>query len=385
MKFDFIVVGATGMQGRIVTRDLLESGYSVLLCGRDKSRVEHILKKHKKKTAFEYVDLSDVEATTRIIRYSGAKVLVNAAEGDWNLNALLASIKAGVHSIDLGSDIPMLKKQLALNKTLKQKGLTHITGCGSVPGIGNVMLNYADGKFDRIDTVDVGFAWDSNIKKFFVPFSMESILEEFTMNAPYLHNHKTLRIKPTDSIVRVYHRAIGRESQFNVGHHPETYTFHKFCEKKGVKNIEFFAGFPDHSMKVFEVLVDLGFASKKPVHFKGMDIFPDEFLTEMLKKMKMPKGYTETENLWVLIKGKHAGKPREILMECVVLPLKGWEEAGCNIDTGMPASIIAQMIYNKQITKHGAFSPEDIVPPAPFFKELRKRKMAVFENGKVIN
>ena len=26
------------------------------------------------------------------------------------------------------------------------------------------MLNYADGKFDKIDTVDVGFAWDSNIK-----------------------------------------------------------------------------------------------------------------------------------------------------------------------------------------------------------------------------
>ena len=44
-KFDFVVLGATGMQGRIVTKDLLESGYSVLLCGRDKKRVEKILKK----------------------------------------------------------------------------------------------------------------------------------------------------------------------------------------------------------------------------------------------------------------------------------------------------------------------------------------------------
>lgn len=385
MKFDFIVVGATGMQGRIVTRDLLESGYSVLLCGRDKGRVEHILNQHKKKTAFQYLDLRDIKNTVKVIKNSGARILVNAAEGDWNLNALLASIQAGMDSIDLGSDIPMLKKQLALSKTLKQRGLTHITGCGSVPGIGNVMLNYADGKFDKIDTVDVGFAWDSNIKKFFVPFSMESILEEFTMNAPYLHNNQTRIVKPTDSIVRVYHRAVGRESQFNVGHHPETYTFHQFCKKKGVKNIEFFAGFPDHSMKVIQTLVDLGFARKKPVMFHGMKIEADEFLTELLKDLKMPQGYTETENLWVLIKGKRGKKSKEILMEAIVPPLKGWEEAGCNIDTGMPASIIAQMLLKKQITKSGAYSPEDIVPPEPFFKELRKRKMTIFENGKVIN
>ena len=385
MKFDFVVIGATGMQGRIVTRDLLESGYSVLLCGRDEKRVQHLLNKHKKKTAFEYVDLSDIENTVKVIKNSGAKVLINAAEGDWNLNSLLACIKTGVHSVDLGSDIPMLKKQLALNKELKKEKIIHITGCGSVPGIGNVMLNYADGKFDKIDTVDVGFAWDSNIKKFFVPFSMESILEEFTMIAPYLHNNKTMRVKPIDSIVRVYHKGVGREDQFNVGHHPETYTFNQFCKKKGVKNIEFYAGFPDHSMNVIQTLVDLGFARNKPVKFKGMDIMPDEFLTELLKDLKMPKDYTETENLWVLIKGKHNGKSKEILMECIVPPLKGWEEAGCNIDTGMPASIMAQMILKKVITKPGSYSPEDIVPPAAFFKELRKRKLLVYENGKVIN
>ncbi len=385
MKFDFCVVGATGMQGKIVTRDLIESGYSVLLCGRDKSRIEYLLNKHKKKTGFEYVDLTDINNTVKVIKKSGARVVVNCAEGDQDLNSLKACIDAGVHSIDLGSDIPMTRQQLALNKTLKNAGLIHITGCGSVPGIGNVMLNYADGKFNKIDTVEVGFAWTSNIKKFVVPFSMESILEEFTMTAPYLHNHKMVVVKPTDSIVKAYHRGIGREKEFKCGHHPETYTFYKFCEKKGVRNIEFYAGFPDHSMQVIQTLVDLGFESNKKVNFRGTEIWPDEFLTELLKRLKMPKGYTETENLWVLIKGKHKGKSKEILMECIVPPLKGWEDAGCNIDTGMPASIMAQMILKKVITKPGSYSPEDIVPPQAFFRELRKRKMLVYENGKVIN
>ena len=383
MKFDFAVVGAPGMQGKIVTKDLLTNGYSVLLCGRDRSRVRDLLR--NKKTSFAYLDLTDEDAAKKVIRNSGAKVVINCAEGNWNFEALKMFIDIGVNSIDLGSDIPILKKQLAMNNELKKKGLIHITGCGSVPGIGDVMLRYAYEKFDRIDTIRVGFAWTSNLKVFVVPFSIQSILEEFTMNAPYLHHSKIVRVKPTNSIVRIYHRAVGRENQFKVGHHPETYTFYEYCKNKGIKNLEFYAGFPDHSMNIIKMLVDLGFADKKKVDFRGQQISPDEFLTAVLKRLKYPPGYKETENLWVEIEGSEDGKKRSILMECIVPPLKGWEDAGCNIDTGMPASIIAQMIFKKIITKSGSYSPEEIVPVQPFFKELRKRKMLVYENGKVIN
>jgi len=385
MKFDFVVIGATGMQGRIVTMDLLASGYSVFLCGRDKSRVEHFLKKYPDKTAFEYVDLRNVKNTAKSIKKSGAKVMINCAEGDWDYEALLAAAEAGVHSLDLGSEIPITKKQLAMDKTLKKKNLIHITGCGSVPGIGNVMLRYAYDKFDKIESIDVGFAWDSNIKKFVVPFSMESVLEEFYIPADMIIHHRRVKLKPLDTVVRCYHKAIGKEKCFNVGHHPETLTFYKYCKPKGIDNVRFFAGFPDHSYNVIKTLLDIGFWADNPINFRGTKIWPDEFLTEMLKELKYPKGYTETENLWVDIIGKKNGKKKRILMECIVPPLKGWEWAGCNIDTGMPASIMAQMVYNKIITKPGSYSPEFIVPVEPFFKELRKRKMLVYENGKVIN
>ena len=381
MVFDFVVIGATGMQGRIVTKDLIKSGYSVLMCGRDKSRIEDFLDKYKGKTSFQYLDLNDKKEVIRTLKKSGSKIVVNCAECVWNLTALKYFIEAGINSLDLGSDIPMTKEQLALDRELKKKGLIHITGCGSVPGIGNVMLHYASEKFMKIDTVEVGFAWDSNIKKFVVPFSMQSIIEEFTSPAPYLHDHKLIKVKPMNSIVKAHFRAIGNEKEFKVGHHPETYTFYRYCAGKGVKNIEFYAGFPEHSLNVIQMLVDFGFTKDKPINFKGIKIFPDEFLTQVLKGLKYPPGYTETENLWVLIKGER----KKILMECIVPPLKGWEDAGCNIDTGMPASIMAQMISGGQIITPGSYAPEDIVPVEPFFKELRKRKMLVYENGRVIN
>ena len=72
-------------------------------------------------------------------------------------------------------------------------------------------------------------------------------------------------------------------------------------------------------------------------------------------------------------------------MECLVPPLKGWEEAGCNIDTGFPAVIIAKMIKDGIITERGSFAPEAVVPEKDFFEELAKKKLRVYENGRAIN
>jgi saccharopine dehydrogenase-like NADP-dependent oxidoreductase len=72
-------------------------------------------------------------------------------------------------------------------------------------------------------------------------------------------------------------------------------------------------------------------------------------------------------------------------MECFTNTLKGWESAGCNIDTGIPASIIAQMIRKGEINSFGSFAPEIIVPPNLFFRKLKEKKMRVFMNNNPIN
>ena len=101
--------------------------------------------------------------------------------------------------------------------------------------------------------------------------------------------------------------------------------------------------------------------------------------------MKFTKGYKEKENLWLRIYGQKNHQRKTTLIECIVNTLPKWEDAGCNIDTGMPASIIAQMIHEKIITERGSFAPEAIVPPKYFFHQLHKRKMVIYENGKKIN
>ena len=383
MIFDFVVLGATGMQGRIVVRDLLEKGYSVLLCGRDKPRVAHFLKTYKK-TDFKYIEARKINTISKAIKYSKSNVVVNCMEGDWNYEVFKVCAELGVNCIDLGSEIPATKKQFSLNKIMKEKNIVGITGIGSVPGIGNIMLRYASEKFDTMVEIDVGFAWDSNIKEFVVPFSIESVIEEFTDRAPVVENRHFKYFVPLNSVAKEYHRFIGREKEIFV-RHPEQYTFLHYFEHKGLKNVKFYAGFPEHSFKMIVSLIKLGFSSYEDIDYFGTKIKPINFLTQMLKRLKMPKGYTEKENLWVRITGKKNGKKLTILMEALVPPLKGWESAGCNIDTGFPASILAELVKKGIITQKGSYSPEIGVPPDIFFSELRKKSIKVLENGEVIN
>ncbi|MBX4196810.1 saccharopine dehydrogenase NADP-binding domain-containing protein [Candidatus Pacearchaeota archaeon] len=383
MRFDFVVLGATGLQGKIASKDLLERGFSVLMCGRDESRIEHLLKRYKK-TKFSYVDIRDEAKAVDIVKKSGATVVVNCVEGDWNLAILQICIKAGVNCVDLGSEIWMTRKQFALGSILRKKGLVHITGCGSVPGVGNVMLRYAAEKFDSIKTIEVGFAWSSNIQKFVVPFSIQSIIEEFTDPATNIENRKFVKITPMSSVKEARDSVVGRQERF-YARHPETYTFYHYFKKKGVKNVRFSAEFPPHSFDKIESFIKLGFGSALPIDIDGKPVLPINFLTELLKRLDIPENYTEKEDLWVTLEGRSKGKKKFTRMQCVVKTIDGWEDAGCNIDTGISASIMAQLIHRGSIKTPGSYAPEAIVPPQEFFRELRKREMIVYENGRMIN
>jgi saccharopine dehydrogenase-like NADP-dependent oxidoreductase len=87
----------------------------------------------------------------------------------------------------------------------------------------------------------------------------------------------------------------------------------------------------------------------------------------------------------VQVDGVRSGKNLRIEMECMVQTMPGYEAYGCNIDTALPASIIAQMLLDKTIRTPGSFAPENIVPEKPFFAALKKYGMSVYENGRMLN
>lgn len=366
-QYDFLIFGASGMQGRIVTRDLIESGYSVFLSSKDTDGIEATCTRYG--VPGETADLNNELAILALVSRIHPRVIVNCAEGDWNMTVYRAALAVGAHVIDLGSTIPVTKEQFALHDAFAQKDLCAITGCGSTPGINNVALALAVSRLDSLHTVEAGFVWDSNIKKFTVPFSMESVVEEFTDSADVLENGIWKQVNPMDTIEWRTFQTIDPQRCFMV-RHPEAFTFHDAWKKNGLKTVRFFAGFPDHSFSFIKKIIE----TKKDV--------PLGELTRVLEKLHpYPEGYQERENLWVIVDGVANDKPTRIMTECLVKTLPGWENAGCNIDTGFPAVIIAQMLLDGTITARGSFAPDTAVPPKPFFQRLARRGMYLYIDG----
>lgn len=382
-KYDFLIFGAGGMQGKIVIKDLLEKGYKLFISDVYQHHIDDLVDQFEVAN-YELLDLRDSKKTIALIKKVKPFLVINCAEGDWDVDVYKACLKNKVHVIDLGSEIPETKKQLAMDSAFRKQKLIAITGCGSTPGINNIMLDYAVALLDSVHTIEAGFAWNSNIKEFVVPFSIPSIVEEFTDPAPFIKNNRWIKKTPLDTVKGKRYQEVGRNKCFLV-RHPEPYTFYFYYKNKGLKNVKFYAGFPTHSFSTIYNFITLGLTSKEKVRIDGAEIVPLEFLTEILRASKIPDGYKESEVLWVEVIGKKDGKRKEIFMECIANTIPGWEDAGCNIDTGIATSIIAQMIIKGNIKAWGSFAPEAVVPKEEFFKALREKDMDVYMNSRLIN
>ncbi len=197
-------------------------------------------------------------------------------------------------------------------------------------------------------------------------------------------NGEWVETVPREHIMEREFREIGKQKCFFV-RHPETYTMYQYYQDDGLRNLRFYAGFPKHSFDTIQMFIETGMGSREPVKVDGKEVVPMDVLTHALRSVEPPKGYLEKENLWVHVEGEKNGKKKEVLMECIVNTLPGWEDAGCNIDTGLPASIMAQMIKNGSISERGSFAPGPVVPKDEFFSEIRGRDMVIYEDGKEVN
>src|SRR3989344_8588316 len=105
-KFDFVVIAANGIQGRIASRYLLEKGYAVLLCANDDYKMEKLI--DFSNADFALIDLRKMDRVRRIVKKSGASIVVNCAVDDYNLEVTKMCLDLGVHFVDLGSEEKML-------------------------------------------------------------------------------------------------------------------------------------------------------------------------------------------------------------------------------------------------------------------------------------
>jgi lysine 6-dehydrogenase len=368
-----------------IVRDLVESkGVSqVIIAGLELREAEKFAARLKtRKAEPAELDARDKDLSGKIDSLE-PDVLVNSTWYEHNLSVMSASIKAGVHYVDLGGLYHMTRRQLNLNRLARRKEITCVLGMGSTPGIMNLLGAHGARKFRRVKKVDLRCGSKSLEQGgFATPYSIKTVLDEFTMKPVVLRDGHIKELRPlTGGETFEFPDPIGKVSGYYTLH-SELATMPKTIGK-GVREMDFIVAYDPSFTHLVSTLVRIGLAGREKILVSGTRVAPYDVLAETIARLPRPERDPEdAEGVRVDIKGTTRDGAGLARTEALVAYHRRWGLSSGTADTGIPASIIAQWIASGKISRRGAFPPELCVDIPPFFKELniRDRGIKVYES-----
>ena len=381
-SWDFLIIGADGQQGQITSRYLYSKGFKIVCVDLYTENLHELFKG----TSVPIVscNCADDKEFTRILKLFNPKVVINLSYVP-SISIVKLCLEHKASFLDIFANLDWVDvlyndsedKDTTILDLCKQNNCIVMTGAGCAPGISSMLAKKLDEFFVEVKSVEAGFAWDSNIKKYVPPFCVSDAAEELFYFNAIVKDTEIRNVYPFSVWKEYNFPLIGTQKVYAINH-IELYSFSKYFQSKGVQDITFYGGFPDHCISVLSSLNELDLIGDKydrvtVVGTTGAyDFSKQEIINAISKQIEIPKNYTETEIVWCKIEGTGlTGKPLTKTMLCKVPPIPNWEKYGCNVDTGIPAAIIAEMILNK-LFDSGAYAPEVIVPCDLFFSELQK-------------
>jgi lysine 6-dehydrogenase len=402
-----VVVGGAGAMGRWTVRDLTESEGvdEVVVADLDGARAREAAGWAAARSGSNgtaqvsglALDAGDPEALRRA--FDGADVVCNCAVYALNLPVMEACLDAGTDYVDLGGLFHTTRRQLALHDRFVAAGVTAVVGMGGSPGITNVLAVLAARGLDIVSEVEVrlgvaDFAPSSAPVP--VPYAIQTILDEFAVPAVTFRDGRLVEVPAMSEQEELdFPPPVGR---VRVGHtlHSEIATLPLHFADRGIRSVSFKVGFPAGFMDKLTLLTALGLADTSPVELPSGTVVPRELLVHAITRTATTPGPEaapdDAEAIWVRVRGRRAGpsgdpalaprddatgSPVERLAELVVRPHPAWQAGSGQLDTGVPPSIVAQLLAAKVIDRPGVLAPEDAVPPEPFLAELATRNMEV--------
>ena len=226
-----------------------------------------------------------------------------------NLPTMDAALAAGCHYADLGGLFHTTLKQLELNERFADAGVSAVLGIGSAPGLTNVLARLGADRLDRVDAIDladgaVDLSADGG--GFGVPYSADTVLDEFTMPAMVFEAGELKEVPAASEVV-------DWDFPEPVGRQPAMYTLHSEPATlprtiPGVRDVRWRLALPRAVHEGFAFLVDVGLASTDPVDTPSGPVVPREVLTAVLNRLPTSEGEPrDVEYLDVRVTGEKGG------------------------------------------------------------------------------
>lgn len=365
------------MMGRAAVYDLggAREVQHILVADYDRGRaheVARIFGRGKARGAF--ADVRDTSHLARLLR--GSDVVINCTQFNWNLDVMRSALAARIDYMDLGGLYHMTRKQFALDRDFRRIGRIAIAGMGGAPGITNVMARALCDSLDRVNSIRVYNAgadrqrYDSPIA---YTFSIATILDELTTPPVAFENGRYVeKAVLSDPEPGAFPLPIGK-IVLRHSIHSEVGTLAESFAKKGVREVFFKINYEPQLVNLVRDLAHTGFTSREPIPVNGTRVAPRAVLLALMQKHATKKTPLDVEALRVVVSGKQNGRRTAVAMEMWADYSARPQLSAVARDTGFPAAIAAVMRGRGEIQGIGVQAPENVVPPKPFFTELKQR------------
>jgi lysine 6-dehydrogenase len=376
-----IVVLGAGLMGRAVVHDLAcaREVRRVVVADFDRDRAHEVARQFgRDKARGIFADVRDTPHLAKALQ--GSDAVINCTQYNWNLDVMRAALAARIDYMDLGGLYHMTRKQFALDRDFRRIGRIAIAGIGGAPGITNVMARDLCDSFDKPESIRVYNA-GADMQNYKSPvaysFSIATILDELTMppvhfvggryvKKPILSEAESGNFPPPIGKIVLHHSI-----------HSELGTLAESFRKRGVREVSFKINYPLEMVSLVRNLVHAGFTSKEPMPVNGSRVAPRDVMLALLRKQAPKETPKDVEALRVIVSGRPLGSKNghrvssamEMWAEHTARPLL----SAVARDTGFPAAIAAVMRGRGEISGVGVQAPENVVPPALFFTELKRR------------
>jgi lysine 6-dehydrogenase len=387
------VLGGCGIQGRTAVYDLtVQKNIEEVICADMK-----------------FDDLDKINKITNMTKVKQIKT--DAANNDQLKNVfdcvdvvvdlLPRHFLENVYSAALSTGTSVVNSNYAygvdadLDQKAKDAGISIMPECGLDPGIDLIIYGHTVKKFDEINVINSycgGFPDKkacTNPINYKVSWTWNGVLSSTMRDAKLIRDGKVIDIPAMEqhdkkNIHQIDFPELGKLEAIPNGNavfFTDLLGVTRTIKETGRYSLRWpgWSGF-------WNPLKKLGFLSNTPVQGLPCEVSPVQFLEKLLGPgLAYARDERDLVAMLNLFEGTKDGKKIRIINRLLIKRDLNTGLMAMSQGVGYPASIVAQMIANKEITQKGVLSPTTHIPYEKFMVHLEKRGITISEKKQVIN